>query len=114
MVRLFFDIIIKLFLTVLVLLAMGLYVVSVLLPMILMSILIGVVMGITVYSFWSIYKECQKGAVGWAFLLIIFFPLAIEIGIYYAFKEVWGQSVLFWWRLIVDAVVEPTLDIWNY
>lgn len=72
---------------------MAFYIIVSLLPMILMTILAGVTMGITVYSFWFIYKQCEEGAVGKAFLLITLFPLAMVIGIYDAFKGFWGQSV---------------------
>jgi hypothetical protein len=57
-----------------------------LLPMMVFTLLSGVIMGILIYSFKFVYETWKNESVGMALLLIIVFPVAMGFGVYNGFK----------------------------
>lgn len=57
-----------------------------LIPMMLFTLLSGVIVGILVYSFKFVYEIWKTESVGLTLLLVIVFPLAMGFGVYNAFK----------------------------
>ena len=57
-----------------------------LIPMMLFTLLSGVIVGILIYSFKFVYEIWKTESAGFALLLVIVFPLAMGFGVYNAFK----------------------------
>ena len=57
-----------------------------LIPMMLFTLLSGVIVGILVYSFKFVYEIWKTESAGLTLLLVIVFPLAMGFGVYNAFK----------------------------
>lgn len=57
-----------------------------LIPMMLFTLLSGVIVGILIYSFKFVYEIWKTESVGLTLILVIVFPLAMGFGVYNAFK----------------------------
>lgn len=71
-----------------------------LLPMMVCTLVCGVLFGIFIYSFKFVYDTCKNESPGLGCLLIIVFPVAIGFGIYNAFQAFWWDGFLFWWEIL--------------
>lgn len=80
-----FEVIGQIILTMMLISGVALYG-GILFPMMLGTVIFGVLWGILIYSFKFIYETCKNESPGLGFLLIIVFPVAIGFGIYNTFK----------------------------
>ncbi len=103
----------KLLLTILILSAIAIYTCICLLPMMLLTIICGILIGMLIYSFKFIYDTCKKQSPGLGIVLVICFPVAMGFGICEAFKAFWGQGVLFWLEVLVEMIEKPLGGIWK-
>jgi len=71
-----------------------------LLPMMLVTLVSGVLVGVVVYSVRFVYDTCKKEGVGLGILVVIVFPVAMGFGVYNAFQQFWWDGFLFWWEIL--------------
>jgi hypothetical protein len=80
-----FEVLGQIILTIMLICGVALYG-GLLFPMMMGTLIFGVIWGIFIYSFKFIYDTCKNESPGLGFLLIIVFPVAIGFGIYNTFK----------------------------
>lgn len=89
------------------------YAVTSLIPMMLGTLIVGVLVGITFYTVLFIYNTFKNESPFLGVVLIIFFPIAIFFGIHLGFKSFWGEAFLFWWEIFLLTMERPLSTIWN-
>ena len=96
----FFRIIGQIILTIILICGVAFYGGVCILPMMAVTLVSGILLGILVYSVKFIYDTCKDESAGLGFVLILVFPVAMGFGIYNAFKEFWWDGFLFWWEIL--------------